>query len=493
MVSRIPAAHPERATRHRQPGTELKKINGRYYLYAVKSVYDPGSKKTKKKSLGIIGSISEKEGLLPSEKGLLKAKLKDTVSLPITRISDREYGFSLYFCQQVEKEIVPALKQYFADDWTLILALAYCRMLHHSPLKNIPFHLRCSSLPQLLSMECPEEQVVSQTLRKIGAQRNNMVRYMHGFAEDDDCVLVDATDISCNSSHISLSKKGYNSDMTFEPQVTLLYIYSAKTHKPLFFRLVAGNIKDVSILKNALVESGINKAVFISDKGFYSEANVERLDELLMKYIIPLRRDNSAINYSLLNAIETKPSYFKFRNRYIFYTAYPHNDKQICLFLDGRLKEDEKTDYLNRITTMPEKYTQKGYGQKIQTMGTIAMLHNGGPIEKPEDVYVNYKSRGEIEQFFDCYKNSIGAHASGMQNEDALHGWTFINHIAMQVTYGLFDQLKKKKLTKWYSINDVILHLSQIRKVQVNENDTYISEIDKKTKTILSKLKISVT
>ena len=58
--------------------------------------------------------------------------------------------------------------------------------------------------------------------------------------------------------------------------------------------------------------------------------------------------------------LKTKQSYFKFRNRYIFYASHQHGDNQICLFLDGKLKEDEKTDYLNRITTLPEKYTAKG-------------------------------------------------------------------------------------------------------------------------------------
>jgi transposase len=492
MASTIHSPHPDWATQHRRPGTELKKINGRYYLYAVKSSYDPATKKTKKVSLGILGHISEKEGFVPSEKDQLRTRLK-AAPARINSITDREYGFSLYFYQQVQQQAAPALKLYFPDDWAMILALAYCRMLHHAPLKNIPFHLRCSSLAQLLAIECPEEQLVSSTLRKIGAQRNNMVQYMRSFAEDDDYVLVDATDITCNSAHISLSKKGYNSDMGFDPQVTLLYIYSAKKHNPFFFRLVPGNIKDVSILKNALVESGINNAVFIADKGFYSQANIERLDSLLMKYIIPLRRDNAAINYTLLNAIETTPNYFKFRKRYIFYTSYAYNDKQICLFLDGSLKENEKTDYLNRITTVPEKYTAKGYGEKIQTMGTIALLHNSGETEKPEDVYINYKSRGEIEQFFDCYKNTLGAHVSHMQNEDALHGWIFITHVAMQVTYNLFEQLKSKKLTKWHSINDVIMHLAQIRRVQVNDGGFFISEIDRQTKNILAKLKVSVT
>ncbi len=344
-----------------------------------------------------------------------------------------------------------------------------------------------------MGIDCPEEGALSQLLRRVGGGRNSMVQYMNAFKEDDDYVLVDATDIACNSTRIRLSQKGYNSDMTFEPQVTLLYIYSAKKHKPLFFRLVAGNIRDVSILKNALVESGIYNAVFISDKGFYSAGNVARLDELGMKYIIPLRRDNAAIDYGPLKDIETKPCYFKFRDRFVFYVSYPHEGKQICIFLDGRLKEDEKTDYLNRITTLPEHYTVKKYQEKIKAMGTIALLHNGSEIERPEDIYEQYKGRGEIEQFFDCYKNTIDAYVPHMQNEDALQGWMFINHVAMQVTYDLFDKLKNKKMIKHHSIKDVILHLSQIRRVQVNDSDYYITEINKKTKTILSKLKISIT
>jgi transposase len=492
MEQKNTTVHPEWATRHRTPGTELKNIKGKYYLYAVKSTYDKATKRTKKVSLGIIGRISEQYGLIPSDKEQLKARLAKA-SAPIRQVWDKEYGFSLYVHQQVQQEILPALKQFFPEQWHMIIALAYCRMAYQSPLKNIPFYLSCSSLLQMLSMECPDEKTVSQALRAIGRQRNNMTQYMRSFAEKDDYVLVDATDIACNSSKIPLSQKGYNSDMNFEPQVTLLYIYSAKKHKPFFFRLVAGNIKDVSILKNALIESGISNAIFISDKGFYSETNMNHLDELFMKYIIPLRRDNEAIKYNLLNNIDAKQSYFKFRDRYVFYTGYEHEDKQICLFLDGRLREEEKKDYLDRIETLPEKFTPQGYEDKIKTMGTIALLHNGSENEKPEDVYITYKSRGEIEQFFDCYKNTIDAYVSHMQNEDALHGWVFINHIAMQLTYDLFEQLKSKKLTKWHSIKDVILHLCQVRRVQINESELYISEINKKTKNILSKLKFSVT
>lgn len=80
---------------HKQPNTELKLINGRYYLYEVKSVYDKALKYSRKISGGILGCITEKDGFKPSEKRLLKAKSektylgKDAICL--------EYGYAKWF------------------------------------------------------------------------------------------------------------------------------------------------------------------------------------------------------------------------------------------------------------------------------------------------------------------------------------------------------------------------------------------------------------
>ena len=160
--------HPQWATVHRKPGTELKRIKDKYYLYAVKSHYDKTIKKARKVSLGILGSITEKDGFIPSDKARLKQQLNSSVA-SITKIFDREYGFSFFINQQIQIEILPALKQHFVDDWKMIVALAYCRILYQAPLKNIPFHLDCAALLKMLDMECPTEKTVSQALRKIGS------------------------------------------------------------------------------------------------------------------------------------------------------------------------------------------------------------------------------------------------------------------------------------------------------------------------------------
>ncbi len=60
--------HPDWAMAHKKPGTELKCINGRYYFYGVKSVYDKKFKRSRKISLGILGSITKEKDFILSER-----------------------------------------------------------------------------------------------------------------------------------------------------------------------------------------------------------------------------------------------------------------------------------------------------------------------------------------------------------------------------------------------------------------------------------------
>ena len=129
--------------------------------------------------------------------------------------------------------------------------------------------------------------------------------------------------------------------------------------------------------------------------------------------------------------------------------------------------------------------------------GNLLILKDG--IRSSEDVYYEYKNRGEIEQFFDHLKNTIDASSSNMQREESLNGWMFINHLSMILIYRLFEILKttplnkKQMLNHKYSINDAIMHLQSIKKIKYNTNKELITESNKLTKNLLEKMKISIT
>lgn len=490
--------HPGWALEHKKTGTELKLINGRYYLYAVKSVYDKSLKRSKKVSLGILGSITQEKGFIPSPKKELRIKSEKPYSYK--EVFAYEYGLSKWLFDVLKNNgTLQELKEHFPTLWQFIMVMVFCRIGYKSPLKNIQFYVEQSNLLHLLNWtETLNDQKISDLLFELGSMQATIHKFLKPKDNSHKTVLMDATDVVLQSNHIGLSQKGYNSDMNFQPQFVLLYMYSASTLEPLYYRLLPGNIREVSAMQNTIKISGMEQCVFIADKGFFSESNLLELERLDMTYIIPLKRDNPNISYDLLNNIEQSDNYFEFAKRYVFYAnPVTNNNRIINLFLDGKLKEQEKTDYLTRINSLPESYSKPKFNQKVKAMGTLSIMHNTELA--PKELYLEYKNRGEIEQFFDHLKNTLDASSSNMQREESLNGWMLINHLSMKIIYTLFVTLKTTSLNKTqklnhkYSINDVIEHLKSIKKIQFTPNDFIIAEMNKATKILLAKMKIPIT
>ena len=490
--------HPQWALRHKTPGTELKLINGKYYLYAVKSQYDKTIKRSRKISLGILGSITQDKGFIPSDKNELKKKSNQTYHNKKAFVV--EYGFSRWlFDSFLESGVLADLKRLFPAQWQFIVAMVYCRIAHKSLLKNIAFYVEQSNISNLLGwQEALYDQKISDFLFELGSKQELIHEFMQIKDGQKRTVLIDATDILLQSANISLSQKGYNAHMDFQAQFMLLYLYDAASLVPLYYRILPGNIREISAMKNIIKMSGASDCVYIADKGFFSESNLAELEKYKMEYIIPLKRDNASIPYQKLHNIDQTDNYFEFGKRYIFHAPSAKlGNRKINLFVDGQLKEQEKNDYLNRIQTLPENYSKPKFNEKVKAMGTLCLIHNTNL--NPKELYYEYKSRGEIEQFFDHLKNTIEASTSHMQRQQSLNGWMFINHLSMLMIYKLYIALKTtplnktQKLNHKYSLNDAINHLKSIQKIQFNANEYIIAEINKPTKTLLQKLKMSIT
>src|SRR5664279_6600141 len=97
MAKNNKSPHPGWATDHRKPGTELRLIRDRYYLYAVSSRYDPALKRAKKITGKLLGTITEEDGFVESEKRKLVEKAARGFD-PST-ICVREFGFTSFLEQ----------------------------------------------------------------------------------------------------------------------------------------------------------------------------------------------------------------------------------------------------------------------------------------------------------------------------------------------------------------------------------------------------------
>ncbi|MDR1973288.1 MAG: hypothetical protein LBQ31_01285, partial [Bacteroidales bacterium] len=66
------STHPTWALAHKRPCTELRNINGRYYLYEVTSKWNPEKKRSVKITGRLLGKITQSEGFVESEKAQLR-------------------------------------------------------------------------------------------------------------------------------------------------------------------------------------------------------------------------------------------------------------------------------------------------------------------------------------------------------------------------------------------------------------------------------------
>ncbi len=480
--------HPQWAIKYRKERTELRCIKGHYYLYEVSSKYDNVTKKSKKITGKLLGTITEEDGFIESAKNMLRKQSKKE---PRT-VYSREHGISKYLFNS-NIDIIEKLKHYFPEYWLEIALMAVFRLVNQSPIKNLQFHYEHSYISVSNPKAGMEEKKISLMLKVLGKERINIAAMMRTFINKGDYILVDLTNVNCKSNNISIAHKGYNSHRNYDPQVNLMLIFSANLREPVFYRVVPGNIREVKTFILTLKEAGIDEAVLIIDKGFYSEKNIEELNSNKLNFIMPLRRNNTLINYKPV----LKPNrqgfqgYFKFDKRYIWYYIKSSGKMRLVIYMDEELKTREEKDYLDRIDSHPESYSFEEYKNKIQAMGTIAML-TSQKDQTAEELFKAYKSRCEIEQMIDVMKNDIEADRTYMHNDDSLQAWFFINFIALIWHYRIYKVLMNNNLISKYSVHDLILILKEIKMIYI-DGTWYLSEVNSKIHDLLKKLSISIT
>lgn len=277
------------------------------------------------------------------------------------------------FVESVAKDVLPALRKHFGSEAESIYCASLMRLAHQSPLKNMELHFRQDFLSENFSNVSLSDKKMTSLLKSVGENREKINAFFKEFSKPGEHILMDITAIHSKSREMSLNHPGYNSQGNFDPQANLLLLFSQTQHEPVYYRLLPGNIRDVKSVKISLKESGISDAVFIADKGFYSESNIAELENAELHYVIPLKRNHTLIDYKPLQKRGKKglTHHFKFQERYVFCTLKTITEGQfLYTFLDDRLKLEEEQSYLNRIDSQKEdKLSIKEFHKKRIHLG----------------------------------------------------------------------------------------------------------------------------
>ena len=474
-------AYPEWVEKQRRPGTNISCIRGKYYLYEATSVWNKEKGRAQKKTGKYLGRITE-EGLIPP-------KEKSAVTCDI--IATREYGASSTLLN-IGSQILEHLRDSFPEDANTIFALAVLRIIEKCPFKRAEFLYERSYLSEIFGNLALSPAKLTSFLQSFGLKREQQVGFMKEYLADSQYILFDGTNIISNSQEMDINRIGYNSHRQYDPQVNLMYAFSANEHRPGYYRILPGNIRDVSAFKKSVEELNLSNTVIIADKGFGSEENFEQLATNGLKFIIPLRRNSRHCDRVLLEQGDKRKfgGHFLFNGRAIWYYEYEQESKRFLMFLDETLKAKEERDYLQNLEAGKEDFSDEGFLEKQSSFGTIAFHTNLS--EDPKEIYCLYKTSGEIEQSFDFLKNLLDQDHTYLQNKYAVESWAFINHISLMLVYEIYSLLKSADLLGKYSVQDFITHLKYIQRIKINSS-WYTGEISSKTQKLLGALNIHIT
>jgi len=470
------SSYPEWVTKHKRKGAGVYCIRGKYYLYEISSTWDKDKGRARKITGKYLGRITEQ--------GFVGPKKEVGISSPV---SVKEYG-AAKIVATLGEDILVKLKETFPHEAEKLFTLATLRVIDPNPFKRAEHTYRHSYLSEMFIGLNLSGKDISYFLKEFGQARLKMVEFMRGFFSDGQHILFDGTSVISKSEKMNINKIGYNAHKQYDPQINLLYAFNCDTKTPAYYRIVAGNVKDVSAFKLSLAETKITNMIIVADKGFGSEANFKLLEESSLKYIVPLRRSSNAFDTSKIEKGNKGEfdGYFVFNDRPIWYYKTPG----VIVYIDNDLKTAEEKDYILRIEKKLEGYTPEGFIERQYKFGAIVLKTN---LDKtPKQIYELYKERREIEQTFDFLKTLLEQDKTYMQNEIALEAWAFINHIALMLNYKIYNLLRTNDLLPKYSISDFIQHLKYIYKIKAGAQ-WLTSEISGKTSKMLTALNLHIT
>jgi len=469
--------YPDWVLKHKAKGTNISCIDGRYYLYEVSSVWNKEKKRAQKITKRYLGRITED--------GLIAPKTRTEKITP--PVSVKEHGASSVITE-LGNDIFVKLKEKFPNEAETLFTLAVLRTIEPNPFKRAQEAYRHSYLSETFKGLRLSGKDISVFLKGFGDNREKMVEFMRGFIGENEHILFDGTSVISKSEKMDINRLGYNAHREYEPQINLLYAFSCGLRSPAYYRIIPGNVKDVSAFKLSITETKLKNIIIVADKGFGSKANFDLLEENDIQYIVPLRRNSSLFDTSKLEVGNKSAfdGYFLFNERPVWF----YKTSDTVVYIDNDLKNEEEKDYIMRIEKNLEGYTKDGFIEHQYKFGTIAVKTN---LDKtPKEIYSLYKERGEIEQSFDFLKNLLEQDRSYMQNEKSLETWAFINHLALMLNYRVYNLLRVHDLLSKFSVTDFITHLKYIFKVKA-DSQWLTTEISAKTSKLLTGVGAHIT
>ncbi len=458
-----------------------RQFGGKEYAYELTSYRDPVTKKVRHKSK-YLGAVIDKN------KQIFKKKWQTRMEAAILDFGD---GFIVdKFLEQTGFSAL--LKEIFGDYTNVILSLIYYRLCYNGAMMYAERWFEGNySRKRFVNLDLSSQRI-SDYLQELGnevMQTRFFERYMTRFSTAKRGVVIDGTSLP-NKIHNPLTVWGRSGE-EIDKQVRFLLAIDRDEHLPMFFRLLPGNIIDVTSLRNTLYELkiyGVKEAFVFLDAGFFSDENIVEMyqnnvdfvirlpagrtlyKQLIEKYEKNLEAKENMVRYGKTRGLFVKEVNIKLadKNAYAYIVMDPvRRGRELSRFLFDMVEDDavnETTDY------------------DIENKG-IMIVVSSFRVGK-EEIVPSYYIRQTAETFFGFSKDDLAIAPLRVHSLERIKGFLFLQFLTLIA----FVQIKNK-LGSRYTVEQILLSLRNL-KCKIYTDQIMIGEVTKEQREIAETLEI---
>jgi len=452
------------------------------YAYQIKSYWDSKTQKPKQKTI-YLGVVVDKS----------KKIFEKRLSLPKQEKLILDFGDSYFIKEFFEKvKFSKLIEEVFEDKKDFFLSLINYRLCYPSAMRFSKTWFEGNYAKICYLNVDLSSQRISDFLKLLGdenLQRKFFKQYIPNYAESNEGIIIDATSLP-NQIHMPITQWGLSGE-EIDKQIRFLLVVDKKNSMPLFFRYFAGNIVDVSVLKNTIKELqkfGIKENYVYMDAGFFSEDNILELYEQEINFLTRLPSLRTIYKELILSEVKNIEKYenaVRYGKRALFIKQKRINlfgkDAFAYIVLDPERKGRETKNFLlqnikNKENTVEElEYDMMKRG--IMILVSSFNLNN-------EEVVPAYYVRQTAEKLFGFSKDDLSLLPLRVHNEESLRGFLFMQFVTLIAFVHI-----KNKLGKEHNVEEILLKLRNL-KCKVYDNEIIICEPNKQQKEILETLDI---
>jgi hypothetical protein len=458
---------------------KIKNIGGRNYAYDMISYWDKDLKKYRKKSV-YLGVVTNKE--------LKEYRPKQTKEKQAVQTIEKEiiqnFGDSYSINQVVKNMSFLGIFQNLPINYDTLMSLICFKIIKSSAMQYAESWSIGNFSSHLYPTAELKSQRISDFLKILGNEklwRSFFSEYISSVTGEKTGIIVDSTGMP-NEIDFPLSAWG-NHGGVCEMETRLMIVIDKESNKPLYFRYIAGNIVDVSTLKNTvneLIEMGVKSSFALLDAGFYSESNIKDLYENQIAFLTRLPAGRKLYKELLDNSanMEIAANMVTYNKRAMFVKK-----EQIDMFgrigfaytvCDVKRKGDEINKFL--LAAKEDGLDDIEIDKELNKKGKFVMISSEDlPIS---EVIPLYYTRQAAENIFGISKSFLDLLPLRTHSIETFRGYLMLTFLSLLVYIEIKDRLQGK-----YTVEGAMIEMGNLM-CKIYGKNVIVSEPSKKMKEV---------